>query len=107
MKRKSSCDLAHTLRGNKKLLSKEGRAYMLIAVMTAKWVSRRRRKFSVSDVSLRRLPGISPQYVRSIINEHLGAWHDSADPGSSLFSGVLLHNCPQLHERVVKYWSGY
>lgn len=106
MRRKSGCDFSSFLRGGAGL-SKQGRAYKLVTVMTAKWVLKRKRAFDTNNVKLRRLPGFDSRYIRSLVGECLSAWESPENPGHAFFPDEMGKICPQLHTRVIKYWKGW
>jgi hypothetical protein len=104
---KSRPDVGFALRGPKGL-SKYGRQYNVVGVLTARWVHARRRPFDVNDVKLRRLPtDLAPNLVRSWIGEYLTAWENPTLSGNSFLASALVKRNPQLTDRVKMYWKGW
>ena len=84
------------------------RQYTAVGVMVAKWVMKRRsKKFNTEDLKIKRGTGLAPHVVQAWANEFLASWKTGEDSSHSLLANRLLQQCPQLHDRVKKYWEGY
>lgn len=106
-RRQSACDFSMFVR--RAAGSSVGdRKYTAIGVMVAHWVMKRRsKKFETSDVPIKRGMSLPPSVIRTWVVEFLSSWEAGHHESHSRLADELLHHCPQLHERVLRYWQGW
>jgi hypothetical protein len=102
--KKTACETSSFLQ--RKGGSPTNRAYTIVGVSTARWVLRRRSTFTTDQVKVRRLVMVTPSVTRTWIVEFLSSW-ETPGPSHSKLADELVARCPQLHDKVIRFWAGH
>lgn len=118
--RRRGCSFSGLIGARRDRGSPVNRVYMIAGILLARWVQRRRSRFTVDDVKLGRrlvLPGIrrdpaeaamaSQRAIRAWCIEFLSCWYEGAAVSHSRGADEILGKCPQLTGKVRKHWVGY